>query len=187
MHLVITLILAFCSISYELILAQSLSAIMGNTLLRYNVTIGLYLASLGAGSMVYNKGKGQSLRKRLIQVEILLTLFGSLSCFAIIFFEFTCRKFAGTLNLAMDGFFMDWFVFLGSHLMIIIFGFLSGFELPLLMDSGKEKGYSENTVLAVDYFGTLIGAVSFPLILMPNCMSQFPNTILFFPKMRRTK
>ena len=36
------------------------------------------------------------------------------------------------------------------------------------MDSGKEKGYSENTVLAVDYFGTLIGAVSFPLILMPN-------------------
>ena len=42
----ITFILAFCSIVYELLLGQTLSAFLGNTVLRYSVTIGLYMMSL---------------------------------------------------------------------------------------------------------------------------------------------
>ena len=48
----ITFILAFCSIVYELLLGQTLSAFLGNTVLRYSVTIGLYMMSLGIGSMI---------------------------------------------------------------------------------------------------------------------------------------
>ena len=39
----ITFVLAFCSIVYELLLGQTLSAFLGNTVLRYSVTIGLYM------------------------------------------------------------------------------------------------------------------------------------------------
>ena len=45
-------VLAFCSIVYELLLGQALSAFLGNTVLRYSVTIGLYMMSLGIGSMI---------------------------------------------------------------------------------------------------------------------------------------
>lgn len=48
---IFTLVLAFCSIVYELLLGQSLSAFMGNTVLRYSVTIGLYLFSMGMGAL----------------------------------------------------------------------------------------------------------------------------------------
>ena len=48
----ITFILAFCSMAYELLLGQSLSAFMGNTVLRYSVTIGLYMLSMGIGSLM---------------------------------------------------------------------------------------------------------------------------------------
>jgi spermidine synthase len=48
----LTFVLAFCSIVYELLLGQALSAFLGNTVLRYSVTIGLYMMSLGIGSMI---------------------------------------------------------------------------------------------------------------------------------------
>ena len=47
-----TFVLAFCSIVYELLLGQSLSAFLGNTVLRYSVTIGLYMLSMGIGSLL---------------------------------------------------------------------------------------------------------------------------------------
>ena len=54
------------------------------------------------------------------------------------------------------------------HLLIIIIGVLSGFELPLLMDIGKSKRDGLSTiVLGVDYIGTLVAAILFPLLLVP--------------------
>ena len=55
MTYIITLILAFCSIVYELLLGQTLSAFFGNTVLRYSVTIGLYLFAMGMGIGGYIK------------------------------------------------------------------------------------------------------------------------------------
>ena len=74
-----TFILAFCSIAYELLLGQSLSAFLGNTVLRYSVTIGLYMLSTGIGAM-FAEGK---LVKRpmitLLKIELLLTVTGGFS------------------------------------------------------------------------------------------------------------
>ena len=79
-----TFILAFCSIVYELLLGQTLSAFLGNTVLRYSVTIGLYMMSLGIGSMI---AEGRFVRNpvtSLLLVEILLTLVGG-SCVVLLF------------------------------------------------------------------------------------------------------
>ena len=48
-------------------------------------------------------------------------------------------------------------------------GFLSGLELPLLMDLTKQfKETRGHLVLAYDYLGTLIGAVLFPIAILPS-------------------
>ena len=72
----VTFVLAFCSIVYELLLGQTLSAFLGNTVLRYSVTIGLYMMSLGIGSMI---AEGRLVKRPvtgLLRIEILLTVVG---------------------------------------------------------------------------------------------------------------
>ena len=52
--------------------------------------------------------------------------------------------------------------------MISLIGFLSGIELPLLMDifNNNNNSYS-GLILALDFFGTFLGTILFPLILIP--------------------
>ena len=49
---VVTVLVAFCSIVYELLMAQTLTLLTGNSVLRYSTTIGLYLASMGIGAFL---------------------------------------------------------------------------------------------------------------------------------------
>lgn len=62
--------------------------------------------------------------------------------------------------------------FLPSVLWGGLIGFLSGIELPLLMQIANtnscEKESFSNRVLAADYLGSLIGAVTFPYIVIAN-------------------
>ena len=68
----ITLLVAYCSIVYELLMAQTLSVLMGNTVMRYSITIGIYLASLGLGAMLCERGHEKDTSRRLVRVEIWL-------------------------------------------------------------------------------------------------------------------
>lgn len=154
-----TFIVAACSLFYELMLAQTLSAILGDTAHRYNVTIGLYIASMGVGALLYERLKLKNLRPALIKVEVLLAIVGGL---------------APLLALVWDNLLRDsgaggyWLISSGLHFLIILIGLLSGLELPLLMDLGEKKREGFGTrILAIDYAGTLTAAVLFPLVLLP--------------------
>ena len=150
-----TFIVAACSLLYELLLAQNLSTVLGDTAHRYNVTIGLYIASMGLGALVYNKLDLKDKVNNLYKVEVLLILIGGLSPVLTIVLDSWLRGHYLLLSVSL-------------HLLIIIIGFLSGFELPLLMDIGKAKRERLSTiVLGVDYIGTLFAAMIFPLILVP--------------------
>jgi spermidine synthase len=60
-------------------------------------------------------------------------------------------------------------LFTMNHLLIVAIGFLSGLELPLLMDMSKQfKITKGHFVLAYDYLGTLIGAILFPIVILPS-------------------
>lgn len=155
-----TFVVASCSLFYELMLAQTLSAILGDTAHRYNVTIGLYIASMGVGALLYEKLKLKNLRPALIRVEVILALVGG---------------FAPLLSLMWDNLLRDsgsvgtWLISSGLHFLIILIGLLSGLELPLLMDMGEKKREGFGTsILAVDYAGTLTAAILFPLVLLPS-------------------
>jgi len=175
----ITLIVAYCSIVYELLLAQTLSAIMGNTVLRYSITIGVYLASLGVGALLCGHSEKGS-AQRLIRIEILLSLIGGLSVI-IMHMLAAVQRYAVNTSLFFQGptgepvLAISFFTF--SHMIIVAIGVLSGYEVPLLIAMRKTEIETRqdrspetavNVVLGVDYFGSLLGAVLFPLVLLPH-------------------
>ena len=149
-----TFILAFCSIVYELLLGQSLSAFLGNTVLRYSVTIGLYMLSMGIGSLF---AEGRFVRRpvtTLLKIELLLTLTGGFSVIVL---------------LVLDAIGMPPSLFsLLAHLLIVIIGILTGFEIPLLIQlKNLETGRSKNSVLGIDYLGAFCGTVVFAFLFYP--------------------
>jgi len=147
-------ILAFCSIAYELLLGQSLSAFLGNTVLRYSITIGLYMLSMGIGALL---AEGRFVKRpvtALMKIEVLLTLAGGFSVLGLLVLN----------SIGLPG-----LVFSGlAHLLIIAIGILTGFEIPLLIHlKSLETERTENTVLGIDYLGAFFGTVVFAFVFYP--------------------
>ena len=152
--LFVKFVVAFCSIAYELILAQTLSAFLSNTVLRYCVTIGLYMFCMGLGAFFIEKRLTQKPGLTLWRTEIILTLVGAS---------------AVPLLFVVDGLQWGAVVFLAvSQTLICLIGFLTGFELPLSMALAKNDGLPKrNTLFAADYSGALVGTIVFALVFYP--------------------
>lgn len=165
----LTVIVACCSILYEFLLAQSISTTMGNTALRYNLTIGLFIASMGFGALLYKKIISKDYFKEFVKVELMLSFVGGIAPVLVLIIDFLFNGLARQFGVS---FFSPWVqvpLFTINHLLIVAIGFLSGLELPLLMDISKEfKITKGHFVLAFDYLGTLAGAIAFPLIILPS-------------------
>jgi S-adenosylmethionine/arginine decarboxylase-like enzyme len=165
----VTVMTACGSILYELLLAQSLSTTMGNTALRYNTTIGLYIAAMGFGALLYKKFVKRDVFSEFVKLELMLSILGGAAPILVLVFDFLFNKIAKASGLS---FFSNWIqvpLFSANHLLIIGIGFLSGLELPLLIDMGKSFDKKKGSlVLAYDYFGTLIGAILFPIVILPH-------------------
>lgn len=151
----ITFILAFCSIVYELLLGQTLSAFLGNTVLRYSVTIGLYMMSLGIGSMIAEGRFVKHPVTGLQRVEMLLTLVGG-GCVVFLFFV----NAVGVPPLALS---------IIAHALIIVIGVLSGFEIPLLISlKRQETDDRDNAIIGVNYLGAFAGTLVFAFVFYPH-------------------
>jgi len=168
----ITLVVAYCSIVYELLMAQTLSALMGNTVMRYSITIGVYLASLGIGAILYEKGDEQDCADRLIRIEIWLSIIGGLTVLIICLFDVFHRFLGNTdpfFSYGLGQQILPILFFVLCNAVIVLVGILSGFEIPLLVAlSEAKKPNTMNRVLGIDYFGSLLGAVLFPIVLLPK-------------------
>jgi spermidine synthase len=161
------IIVSLCSITYELIIAQSLSVISGDTVTRYCTTIGIFLFSLGIGSFLVRWLKNSIVS--IMWVEIGLSIIGGCSA-CIIFFVDT---FVPLETYGEYLFSASWTVLIISNILIVIIGILSGMEIPLFADliSKEKSSISSGTlssVLGWDYVGALIGAVMFPLVFYPK-------------------
>ncbi|MBF0594360.1 MAG: hypothetical protein HQL22_05265 [Candidatus Omnitrophica bacterium] len=146
--LLLKFILAFCSLSYELLLAQGLSAFLDNTVLRYSTTIGLYMFTMGIGALV--TGRIDMRRPALVlwQAQILLALSG----------------LGGVISLfLLSGFGTPtWLVVVWAYALVSLIGFLTGLELPLiLVMSDRRSGPSRHRIIAVDYAGAFAGTIAF--------------------------
>ncbi len=138
---------AFAGIIYELGLAQILSATLGGTVLRYAVTIGLFTATLGLGALAFEYFIKKSTFEKIFPVfQNILAWIGLCSPWFLI----------GTHSESL----------ILNHLPIVMIGFLSGIELPLLMSVSKPE--HKGLVLSFDYLGMFTGTLLFPVILLPK-------------------
>ena len=137
---VFTFLLGFCSIVYELLLGQSLSAFLGNTVLRFSVTIGLYMLSMGIGALLAEGRWTKHAATTLLKVEILLTVVGG---FSVIFL--LIMNSVGIPDMLFS---------VLAHLLI---------ELR-----GHEVEGSERTVLGIDYLGAFFGTIAFAFVFYPR-------------------
>lgn len=154
----LTVTVALCSIVYELLLGQALSAFLGDTVLRYSVTIGLYLFSMGIGAFL---ATGAALRRpflTLMLIELLLAVAGGTSVIAL--------HLLNTLALGETAF------ALLAHALIVLVGVITGFELPLLIVlrrqlAGGKPEQAERSTLSANYIGALAGTLAFAFIFFP--------------------
>jgi len=151
---VITLITAAAAIVYELLIGTISTYLNGDSALQYSLTIGVFLAAMGIGAYLA-KSIETHLVEKLILIELVLALLGGFSGLLLYTAHFSF----------MDGYLIFMVVLLGG------IGGLVGMELPILAELLKQHGGIKSafaSTLSYDYFGSLLGALAFPLILLPT-------------------
>lgn len=159
--LAMTVVVAFCSIIYELAFAQALTITFGGTVTRYSITIGLFLLFLGIGALSHSKLSKEKSEYSFLWVEIALCLLGPLGLFFIIIVN------SLDINFFMGDSKYHVLLFI-SHIPIAVIGFLSGLELPLLSDLQTKQENAFAKTLGFDYIGSLLGTVIYALYLYPQ-------------------
>ncbi len=75
--LAITVVRSACSLLYELLIAQTMSMMAGNTVVWYSLTVGGYLGAMGLGAVLVNTRATRSNWNMLFVVELLLSIMGA--------------------------------------------------------------------------------------------------------------
>ncbi|WP_246983893.1 spermidine synthase [Halorientalis marina] len=198
----LTFVVAFCSIVYELVYSELLAVLFGGTVVRYSVTIGLFLFSLGVGAFCFRYLDDHP--SNFFRLEVYLAVLGPLGLVFIVGVNAVPITGGPETEAALER--LALYV---SHLPIVVVGFLSGLEIPFLTDladaergeSGRAVGVvaavgrgsrrvaravvglpfrasdddgnegdesSFSAVLGMDYLGSLVGTVTYALVLYPS-------------------
>ena len=148
-------VVATCGIIYELLAGTLASYLLGDSVLQFSTVIGSYMFALGVGSWL-SKYLTRNLPSRFVQLQTSIGLLGGLSG-AILFLVFGyCSPSSFRFTL---------------YLMVGLIGTLCGLELPLLLRILKERLEFKDLVsqvLALDYIGSLLASILFPLFLVPH-------------------
>ena len=147
------LLVALCSIIYELIIGTLSSYLLGNSVYQFSLVIGLYMSVMGIGSFL-SRFVRTNLLEAFFWVELGIGMLGGLSA-AMLFGVFTYSPY---FQQAI------WGVTLGI-------GTLVGLEIPLLTRHVRKYAHLRvaiANVLSWDYIGALLGSLAFPLLLLPT-------------------
>jgi spermidine synthase len=152
--LVALIIIALCGIVYELIVATISSYLLGDSVFQFSITIGLFMFSMGVGSLITKRLNNRYV-ENFIAIETIIAIVGGLSGVIL----FTVFPFARI------------FYELTMYAIIFVIGCLVGMEIPILISVLSQQGNTKKTianVMSVDYLGALIGSIAFPLLLLPS-------------------
>ncbi len=149
-----TLIISGCSMCYELIISAVSSYLQRNSTLQYSITIGLYMAALGFGSYISRYFK-KNLFNVFVTIELSIGVAGGLS----------------SLLLFLSNIYISNYVVV-MYLEIILIGMLAGAEIPIMTriieEDEKNLSVTLSSIFSFDYIGGLLGAIAFPLLLLPH-------------------
>lgn len=174
--IIVTFLVSFCSMCYELIMADTLAIMTGQHIFWQSITIGFFIASMGVGTYQISRKEIKDFAEKLLQVELTLSIIGSISILALFIFRaiFIIKDnnlFVDSLTDIQytDEIFMVKLIFtIFSQFITFILGYLTGQEIPLLIEYGKSHNNNwTNTILGTNYLGTLIGSLLLSLFLLP--------------------
>ena len=175
--LIITALMAFCSIIYELLLANTLALVTGNYIWWQSMTIGIYIGGLGLGAYLSDKLKDTF--TSIVKVEIALSLLGIISVIYIYLihgsYKYLDNLFYFTSEFHSTVYLQNLFVlrttfFVFAQILTLAIGLLSGFEIPLMMRVAKESlgEDSDYQIFGINYIGTLCGTIFFAYLFLPK-------------------
>ncbi len=158
-----TFIISGCSMCYELIISAVSSYLLGNSTLQYSITIGLYMAALGFGAFVSRFIK-KDLFRFFVLIEISIGIIGGLSSLLLFFANIYINNYAVVM-----------------YIEIILIGTLAGAEIPIMtriIESDENNlPVTLSSIFSFDYIGGLVGAIAFPLLLLPK-LGYFSTSFL---------
>ena len=149
-------LLAFTGMSYELIYSQWLSAILGGTLFRYSITIGIFTFCLGLSAILFDQ-----FEKRFFKFLQLKWINLAIVAIAIVSFGIYEIAFYLSEQKISSYFLMNFLL----HVPIIFIALATGLELPILYHGLPEA--EKIKILSFDYIGMFGATVLFPLLLLP--------------------
>lgn len=147
------LVVSLCAIIYQLQIAAISSYLLGNSVQQFSFTIGLFMFALGLGSWL-SKLVTERLIERLLLLELGLAIAGGATSYVLFSFYAVSKAYYAAM--------------IGTTLVV---GTLVGLEIPLLARLARRFAslrVALAEVLTWDYVGALIGAVLFPLFLLPT-------------------
>lgn len=147
-------IIAVCGIIYELIIGAASSYLLGDSILQFSITIGLFLSALGVGSWLSQLFK-RHLFAVFLSAELLIGLVGGASALALFWAYAMSNELYPVFQYGLT----------------LVIGALVGVEIPILMrllEGRHELRYNAAYVLSLDYIGGLVGSLAFPLLLLPS-------------------
>lgn len=146
-------VVALGGIIYELLLGTISSYLLGDSVLQFSLTIGLFLFGMGIGSLLAPHA-GKSPEETFILVESALALLGGNSVLilyaAYIFTPYPYPVFV---------------------LLVTTIGVFVGMEIPLLLRMFRQDQQTVvlvSRILSLDYLGALLASLLFPLLLLPT-------------------
>jgi len=141
---------------YELAIATVSSYVLGDSVTHFSIVVGIFLFAMGCGAALSRRIISGLLVNFLI-IELLLGFFGIIACPTLLYIGFVLDS--------------TWLYFLSMIIFTGSIGIFVGIEIPIISRylerfSGTRKALAN--VLAADYIGSLAGAVTFPLLLLPK-------------------
>ncbi|MDF3819769.1 polyamine aminopropyltransferase [Leptospira sp. 96542] len=153
---IITIILIASSVAivFELLIGTICTYLNGDAGFQLSLTVGIFLGGMGIGAY-QTKNFKHKLTNKLIFIQISTSLLGG---------------FSGLMLYTSYYIISDSFI-LFMILILAAISILIGMEVPILAELLR-KSLKENNAfaktLSFDYFGSLIGSLVFPLILLPT-------------------
>lgn len=151
--LISVLLVSLCAIVYQLQIGAISSYLLGNSVKQFSFTIGLFMFALGLGSWM-SKLVHERLLERLLFLELLLAVVGGATSYVLFSFYAITKAYYASMMV-----------------MTLLVGTLVGLEIPLMARLARRftsLRVALAEVLTWDYVGALIGAVAFPLLLLPT-------------------
>ncbi len=158
----IAFVMSFASMTAELVLAQLTTILYGGAVVRYSMTVGLFIFGLGMGAASWAFLGRRADLVLLAWIEVGLA-------FAVIAAPFAVLGADPALQALGRG-----AAGIVAGLFAALIGWLAGVELPVLMDLVQAEGSAEaggiraRRVIALDFFGSVLATLAMPLVLYPT-------------------